>query len=97
MTLNEIMQDIIALEEDLLIYERKYGITSDIFYESFSQGDEPPDDTWVLDWGGWAGTYQILQRRRKLFAEQIQMLQQKTPLIALLEKAARREPIPLAA
>ena len=97
MTLNELMQDIIALEEDLLMYERKYGTPSEIFYESFSQGDEPPDDAWVLDWGGWAGTYQILQRRRKLFAEQIQMLQQKTPLIALLEKAARREPIPLAA
>ena len=97
MTLNELMQDIIALEEDLLMYERKYGIPSDIFYESFSQGDEPPDDDWVLDWGGWAGTYQILQRRRKLFAEQIRMLQQETPLISLLEKAARREPIPIAA
>ncbi|MFZ4660396.1 MAG: hypothetical protein ACOYNY_25525 [Caldilineaceae bacterium] len=97
MTLNEIMQDIIALEEDLLLYERKYGIPSDIFYASFSQGDEPPDDAWVLDWGGWAGTYQILQRRRKLFAEQIERLQQKTSLIDLLEKAARRKPIPLAA
>ncbi len=97
MTLNELMQDIIALEEDLLDYERKYGMPSDIFYESFSQGDEPPDDAWVLDWGGWAGTYQILQRRRKVFAEQIQLLQQQTPLISLLEKAARREPIPIAA
>lgn len=97
MTLNEIMQDIIALEEDLLTYERKYGIPSDIFYASFSQGDEPPDDAWVLDWGDWAGAYQILQRRRKLFSEQIDRLQQKTPLIDLLEKAARREPIPLAA
>jgi len=97
MTLNELMQDIIALEEDLLTYERKYGIPSEIFYESFSQGDEPPDDAWVLDWGGWAGSYQILQRRRKRYAEQIQALQQQTPLISLIEKAARREPIPLVA
>ena len=60
MTLNELMQDIIALEEDLLMYERKYGIPSEIFYKSFSQGDEPPDDAWVLDWGGWAATFQML-------------------------------------
>lgn len=90
-------KNILALEEDLLMYERKYGILSETFYESFSQGDEPPDDTWVLDWGGWAGTYQILQRRRKLYTEQIYALQQQTPLIFLIEKAARREPIPLAA
>jgi hypothetical protein len=31
MTLNEIMQDIIALEEDMLVYERKYGIPSEFF------------------------------------------------------------------
>ena len=37
MTLNELMQDIIALEEDLLMYERKYGIPSEIFYESFKK------------------------------------------------------------
>ena len=97
MTLNELMQDIIALEEDLLMYERKYGIPSEIFYESFSQGDEPPDDAWVLDWGGWAATYQILQRRRQGFTAQIQVLQQQTSLIAVIEKVARRESIPLSA
>ena len=70
MTLSEILQDIHACEEDMLMYERKYGIRSVAFYESYMQGDEPPDGA-VLDWAGWAGAYQILQRRRKQYAEQI--------------------------
>ena len=97
MTLAEIMEDIHALQEDLLVYERKYNILSETFYESYMQGEEPPDDAWVLDWTGWAGTYQILQRRRRQYAEQIEKLKQDTSLIFLIERAARREPIQLAA
>ena len=97
MTLSEILQDIFALQEDLLEYERKYNILSETFYEFYVQGEEPPDDAWVLDWAGWAGTYQILQRRRKQYTEQIEVLQQQTPLISLIERSARREPIQVAA
>jgi hypothetical protein len=97
MTLAEILQDIHALQEDLLMYERKYGILSEAFYESYTQGDEPPDDAWVLDWTGWAATYQILERRRAQYLKQIHLLQQQTPLVALIEKAAHREPIPVPA
>jgi len=35
MTLDEILQDIHALEEDMLTYERKYGVLSETFYESY--------------------------------------------------------------
>lgn len=97
MTLSEILEDIHALQEDLLQYERKYNILSETFYASYSQGEEPPDDAWVLDWAGWAGTYQILLRRREQYAEQIDELIKQTPLISLIEKAARRESIQLAA
>jgi hypothetical protein len=97
MTLFEILQDIHAMQEDLLMYERKYNMLSDIFYESYMQGEEPPDDAWVMDWAGWAATYQILQRRRKQFNDQIAILRRQTPLISLIERAARRESIQLAA
>jgi hypothetical protein len=49
-TLNEVIQDIHALQEDLLVYEHKYGILSETFYESYIQGDEPPDHASVLEW-----------------------------------------------
>ncbi len=32
MNLHEILTDIHALEEELLVFERKYGIRSEIFY-----------------------------------------------------------------
>lgn len=46
-TLFEILQDIHALQEDLLIFERKYNILSETFYESYMQIEkavrrEPP-------------------------------------------------------
>jgi hypothetical protein len=65
MTLDEIIQDIHACEADLLVYERKYGVLSETFYESYMSGEEPADDAWVLDWSDWAGTYEIWLRRRQ--------------------------------
>ena len=44
MTLDEILRDIHAMEEDLLTYERKYGVSSDTFYESYRNGEEPADN-----------------------------------------------------
>jgi len=65
MTLDEILQDIHALDEDLHTFERKYGVLSESFYEAYSQGDEPPDDAWVMDWNMWAGLYEVYLRRRQ--------------------------------
>jgi hypothetical protein len=97
MTLSEIIQDIHACEEDLLMYERKYGILTPTFYESFMQGDEPPNDAWVLDWNGWAATYEVWLRRREQYEMLIQTIRKQTPLITVIEKAAYREPIPVPA
>ena len=47
MTLSDIIQDIHACNEDMLMYERKYNILTETFYESFIQGDEPIDDNLV--------------------------------------------------
>ena len=57
MTLQEIIADIHALNEDLEVYERKYGVLSETFYELYQSGEEPEDDGWVLDFGEWASVY----------------------------------------
>ena len=96
MTLNEILQDIHALEEDLLTYERKYGVLSETFYESYISGEEPPDDAWVLDWNDWAAAYEIWLRRREQYRETIQSLKEHShTLSALIGRTARRESIPV--
>lgn len=98
MTLDEILQDIHALEEDMLAYERKYNVLTETFYESYVNGEEPPDDTWVLDWNDWAGTYEIWLRRREQYRKLIQSLREHTDLLAnVIAQAARRESLSIPA
>ncbi|MBM3130880.1 MAG: hypothetical protein FJ009_19910 [Chloroflexi bacterium] len=96
MTLQEIILDIHALTEDVKIYERKYGILSETFYELYTRGEEPSDDDWVLDWSDWAGAYKILLRRQEQYRHTIQALRGQTQALTdLIERATRREPIPV--
>jgi len=67
MTLQDIIEDIHALTEDIEVYERKYGVLSETFYESYINGEEPEDDAWVLDWGDWSVAYNILLRRQEQY------------------------------
>ncbi len=71
MTLQDII-DIHALNEDIEAYERKYGVRSETFYESYINGEEPKDGSWILDWANWAGAYKIMLRRRKQYRRTIQ-------------------------
>jgi hypothetical protein len=94
MKLDEILQDIHALREDLLVFERRYGVLSETFYESYISGEEPADDAWVLDWSEWAGTYEIWLRRRDQYREIIRSLKERfQTLSALIERTARRETV----
>ncbi|OGR06487.1 MAG: hypothetical protein A2511_10845 [Deltaproteobacteria bacterium RIFOXYD12_FULL_50_9] len=94
MILQDIISDIHALVEDLEMYERKYGLLSETFYEMYSQGAEPEDESWVLEWSDWAGAYQTLLRRRDQYQRAIQSLQNEAQTLpAILKKAARHEPI----
>ena len=94
MKLDEILQDIHALREDLLVFERRYGVLSETFYESYISGEEPADDAWVLDWSEWAGTYEIWLRRRDQYQEIVRSLRERfQTLSALIERTARRETI----
>jgi hypothetical protein len=54
MTLDDILQDIYTLEDEMRAYERKYGVLSETFYDSYVRGEEPPDKAWVRDWTAWA-------------------------------------------
>lgn len=63
MTHDEILQEIHAMRQNLLVFERKYGVPSELFFENYQNGEEPTDSIQVLDWTEWAATYKILQRR----------------------------------
>jgi hypothetical protein len=98
MTLDDILQDIYALEDEMRTYERKYGILSETFYESYVSGEEPPDEAWVRDWTAWASAYKVWLRRREQYQAAIQFLKAEArSLSQLIEKTARREPIPIPA
>lgn len=98
MTLDEILRDIHALEMDLQNYERKYGVFSETFYESYRHGEEPDDDAWVMDWSAWAGTCEIWLRRRAQYRDIISKLKDKDLLLlSTISRTARREPISVSA
>jgi hypothetical protein len=98
MTLDDILQDIYALEGEMRAYERKYNVLSDTFYESYTNGEEPPDEGWVRDWTAWASAYKLWLRRREQYRAAIQLLRAETQTIAeLIQKTARHEPIPIPA
>jgi len=79
MDLQEILADIHALEEDLLNFERKYGIRSETFYAAYASGEEPEDDSWVLDFGEWASVYRTWLARQADYRNEVQRIQHQAP------------------
>lgn len=78
MTLEELLADIHALEEELLDFERKYGVRSEIFYAAYVSGEEPEDDAWVLDFGEWASVYKTWLARQAEYRNQVQRVQRNS-------------------
>lgn len=98
LTLQDLIADIHALNEDLGMYERKYGVLSETFYESYQRGEEPEDESWVLDWADWAGAYKIWLRRQEQYRKTIHVLrEQSDSLVDVIERTVQRESIPVAA
>ena len=71
-TLSDILDDLRAADQALRKFEQRYWLSSDVFYELYSQGlldnGENPED-----FSEWAGCYKIKQHREKLlrqFSEQ---------------------------
>ncbi len=89
MTLEELLADIHALEEDILVFERKYGVRSETFYAAYISGEEPEDDAWVLDFGEWASVYRTWLARQAEYRNQVQRIQRdKSSLVGLVRVAA---------
>jgi hypothetical protein len=86
--LHDILTDIHSLEEDLLVFERKYGLRSETFYPAYVGGEEPADDRWVLDFVEWASVYRTWLARQAEYRNLVQRLQQDRPGIAGLIRVA---------
>lgn len=82
MNLREILADIHALEGDMLALERKYGIRSETFYAAYVSGEEPEDESWVLDFGEWASVYRTWLTRQAEYRNEVQRLQRDEPSLA---------------
>jgi hypothetical protein len=72
MTLQELLQDIHSLEEDLLRFERRYGVRSETFYAAYASGEGPSDSAWVLDFAEWAGAYKTWLMRQSHYGSSLQ-------------------------
>jgi len=88
MTLREILADIHALEEDMLAFERKYGVRSETFYAAYASGEEPEDDSWVLDFGEWASVYRTWLARQAEYRNEVQRRQLQSPSLTGLIQVA---------
>lgn len=82
MKVREILADIHALEEELLAFERKYGVRSETFYPAYISGEEPEDDRWTLDFGEWASVYRTWLARQAEYRNEIQRLQRNASSLA---------------
>jgi hypothetical protein len=88
MTLQEILVDIHALEEEILDFERKYGLRSETFYTAYVSGEEPEDEEWVLDFGEWASVYRTWLARQAEYRNEVQRLQRNAPSLVGLVRVA---------
>lgn len=79
MNLRELLADIHALEEELLTFERTYGIRSETFYAAYVSGEEPEDDRWTLDFGEWASVYRTWLMQQAEDRNEVQQLQRHAP------------------
>jgi hypothetical protein len=82
MSLREILTDIHALEEEMLAFERKYGIRSETFYAAYMSGEEPEDESWILDFGEWASVYRTWLARQAEYRNEVQRVQRNVPSLA---------------
>lgn len=77
MNIREILNDIHALEEELLQFEKKYGIRSETLYAAYMVGEEPENEDWVMDFGEWASVYRIWLERQASYRNEVQKVQQQ--------------------
>ncbi len=78
LTVDELIQDIHAMDEDLWQYESCYGLRSQYFYELYQAGQLRDDDSReARGYADWAASYEIRQHREELYDELIRGALQK--------------------
>ena len=88
MTIQELLTDIHALEEELLEFERKYGVRSEVFHAAYTAGEEPQEESWVLDFGEWASVYRTWLARQATYRNEIERVQRNRPSLEGLVRVA---------
>lgn len=81
-TIGEVLDDLRVAEEVLRKFERRYWITSEQFYELYTQGLLDHGEH-TEDFSEWAGFYKLKMRRgvafRKLSRERLEQMKASTP------------------
>jgi hypothetical protein len=57
-------------------------IRSETFYAAYLSGEEPEDESWMLDFGEWASVYRTWLARQAAYRNEIQRLQLDAPSLA---------------
>ncbi len=88
MEMQDMLVNIHALEEDMLSFERKYGIRSETFYAAYASGEEPWG-SWMLDFSEWASVYRTWLTRQAEYRNEVQRIQPNAPsLVGLIHVAS---------
>jgi len=70
MKLDDLIDDIYAMEKIVKEYEKRYGITSQHFYQLYRAGElDDGDFERTQDFCEWAGAYEIKLEREREFEE----------------------------
>ena len=78
MNIHDSLSDIHSLEEELISFERKFGIRSETFYTAYINREEPDDDGWTLDCSEWASVYKTWLERQADYRNKIQRVPKKS-------------------
>ena len=68
LTLSDILDDLRAADQVLRKFEQRYWVSSDVFYDLYSQG-KLDDGENLEDFSEWAGFYKIKQHREDLLRQ----------------------------
>ena len=88
MNLQDLLIDIHALEQELLAFERKYGVRSETFYAAYATGEEPDDIAWMLDFGEWGSVYRTWLTRQAEYRNEVDRVRSKRNGLSELMRVA---------
>ena len=60
----------------------------EVFYTAYAAGEEPEDESWVLDFGEWASVYRTWLGRQAAYRDEIHRMQRNGPSLEGLVRVA---------